>query len=242
MTSKIDFLCDDLTIEFPFLDGHSRSFPARFRGEHSVESSIIGLDRINIKIKSGDRIGLIGRNGAGKSTLLRTLAGVYEPTKGHIEINTKTTNFFGVGVGVDQSANGYENIPLLMALREIPLDRLGEVVADVEEFTELGDALFRPLRTYSAGMRLRIAFAVATFDVQGALLMDEVIGVGDRMFRKKAKARLEAIIDKAPTLLLASHSMGFLKSFCDKAIVFDGGQIEYQGSIKNAEEFYTKSS
>ena len=110
------------------------------------------------------------------------------PTNGHIEINTKTTNFFEVGVGVDQNANGYENIPLLMALREIPLARLGEVVADVEEFTELGDALFRPLRTYSAGMRLRIAFAVATFDVKGALLMDEVMGVGDRTFRKRGKS------------------------------------------------------
>ena len=100
MTSKIDFLCDDLTIEFPFLDGNSRSFKARFRGLHSVESSIIGLNRINIKIKVGSHL-LIGRNGAGKSTLLRTLAGVYVPTKGHIEINTKL-QIFEVGVGVDQ--------------------------------------------------------------------------------------------------------------------------------------------
>jgi len=242
MNSDFEFLCEDLTVEFPIFDSHSRSVKTRLIDGGSVSRSFKGLDGINVTIQKHERIGLLGRNGAGKSTFLRTLAGIYPPTEGRMKINTKTTSFFEVGVGIDPDASGYDNIPLLMASRSIPLTRLEEVIEDVEEFTELGEALSRPLRTYSSGMRLRLAFAAATFEVQGALLMDEVIGVGDTLFRKKARERLEAVIGNVPTLVLASHSMEFLKAFCTEALVFDGGKIVYQGSIENAAQFYEQST
>ena len=118
---------------------------------------------------------------------MQTLAGVYHQTDGSLSINAPSTSFFQVGVGTDPDASGFDNIPLLMASRGIPKNRFDEVLQDVSDFTELGDALYRPLRTYSAGMRLRIAFAVATFEANGALLMDEVIGTDDNSFRIKAE-------------------------------------------------------
>ena len=198
------------------------------------------LDCVSIQISEGDRIGLLGRNGAGKTTFLQTLAGVYHQTDGSLSINAPTTSFFQVGVGTDPDASGFDNIHLLMASRGIPKNRFDEVLQDVSDFTELGDALYRPLRTYSAGMRLRIAFAVATFEANGALLMDEVIGVGDNSFRIKARERLRAMLDDAATLVLASHSSEFLMNFCQRGIVFEKGRIVFDGPIRESIAFHDK--
>ena len=241
LEQDIDFLCENLNVEFPIYDGRTRLVKSRISDGSITKRIFKALSNLNLTIRTGDRIGLIGVNGAGKSTFLRTLAGVYAPTSGRLYINTKPSSLFQIGVGTNPDMSGYENIPLLMALRQIPSSQLDEVIEDVKSFSELGDALAHPLRTYSAGMRLRIAFAVATYAVEGALLIDEVVGVGDAVFRTKSKKRLERLLNVAPTLLLASHSVAFLKSFCTTALVFERGEIMFQGPIQDAVNFYKSS-
>ncbi len=237
MSTNPEIIAKDLVIEFPLFDSASRSMKARMTGERGKSRSFRGLDGLTVTINDGERVGLLGRNGAGKSTFLRTLAGVYPPTKGELTINSKTTSLFDVSVGTDADATGYENIPLLMASRGIARSRYDEVVADVESFTELGDALSRPLRTYSSGMRLRIAFAVATFHSEGILLMDEVVGVGDRDFAEKSKDRITKLMGSAGTLVLASHSNALLQTHCERGLIFEKGNVIFDGPIKEATEF-----
>lgn len=234
MSKNADIFCNDLVVEFPLFDGATRSLKAQLGGANGRARNFRGLDGVTVEIEKGERVGLIGRNGAGKSTFLRTLAGVYAPKSGSLQVNSHVTSLFDVGVGLDQNASGYENIPLLMATRGIPLLRIDEVRSDVEEFTELGDALARPLRTYSAGMRLRIAFAVATFDVEGVLLMDEVVGVGDQQFAEKSKARVQNVMGQAGSVILASHVSTLLKTHCQRGLVFERGKIVFDGDIDEA--------
>ncbi len=234
MTKEPDIICDKLVVEFPLFDSVSRSVKARMSGNKGRSKSFRGLDEVSVTINMGERVGLLGRNGAGKSTFLRTLAGVYVPRSGSLELKSPMTSIFEVAVGTDNDASGYENIPLLMATRGIPFSRYDEVVADVEEFTELGEALLRPLRTYSSGMRLRIAFAVATFQAEGILLMDEVVGVGDSEFAKKSKARIQKLMGEAGSLILASHSPSLLTTHCERGLVFEKGKIIFDGPIEDA--------
>lgn len=235
--SNADIICDNLVIEFPLFDSNARSLKARMTGNTGESRSFRAIDNLSVTITKGERVGLLGKNGAGKSTFLRTLAGVYAPRSGKLLVNNPTTSLFEVGVGTDPDANGYENIPLLMASRGIPSTRLNEVIADVEEFTELKDALFRPLRTYSAGMRLRIAFAIATFHADGILLMDEIVGVGDKQFAQKSRDRIHSLMENATTLVLASHSIQLLKTHCQRGIVFEDGKILFDDKIEAAIEF-----
>lgn len=223
------------------------SFPAFQHNSKSLRSKIFDLgkiktgkksykvfDTLNIKIKCGEKVGLIGNNGAGKSTFLKLLAGLYKPDSGTVDISGTITSIFDLKTGLDLEATGYENIPLLMVANYIPLSRKSEVVEHVKSFTELGDALERPVRTYSAGMRLRLTFSVATAYVSDIILIDEIIGVGDAKFKKKSR---EYIMQKSGTLILASHSTSILKSFCSRGIVFEAGEIVFDGFIEEAIEF-----
>ncbi len=240
MTKKLDVDCDDIVVEFPLFDTVSRSVRAHMTGNAKPPRSFLALNGVSIRIESGERIGVLGRNGAGKSTFLRTLAGVYPPCSGTLKVNTRLTSLFDIAVGVDLDASGYENIPLLMASRGISKSELENVIADVEEFTELGDALLRPVRTYSQGMRLRIAFAIATYHVEGLLLMDEIVGVGDKIFREKAQARLEKILGGEGSIVLATHSTELMKTHCERGIIFDKGKIVFDGELAEAVKQYNR--
>lgn len=235
VSEESEIICEDVVVEFPLFDSVARSVKARMTGNTGLSKRFRALDHVNVTVKKGERIGLLGKNGAGKSTFLRTLAGVYQPQQGSVTVNSeKVTSFFELSVGTDNDASGYENIPLLMATRGIPLSRLEEVTADVEEFSELGEALFRPVRTYSAGMRLRIAFAVATFHSEGVILMDEVVGVGDAQFRKKSQERINNALKGDLTLVLATHAQTLLNEHCNRALIFQDGRIEFDGSVEDA--------
>ncbi len=209
-------------------------------GNTGAIRTVKALDNVSVTINRGERVGILGNNGAGKSTFLRTLAGVYPPQFGSVKLNNKITSLFDIAVGTDPNASGYENIPLLMATRNISISKLDEVISDVQDFTELEEALARPLRTYSAGMRLRIAFTIATFQVNGILLMDEVIGVGDAQFAKKSKERIISLMGQAGTLILASHSSELLETHCRRGIVFNNGKIVFDGDITEANKVVLK--
>lgn len=230
---------ENLSIDFPIYDRASKSVRAQIEQKTGLAQArevrvYHALKNINVSLKDGDRVGLIGQNGAGKSTFLKSLAQIYAPTSGRVEVKGDISSLFNVAIGLDAEASGFDNIHLLMAARAIPLKFYNEVRNQVIEFSELGDALYRPVRTYSAGMRLRLAFAVATARSSQILLLDEVVGVGDAKFREKSRERIETLMHGAGILVIASHSSHFLKTYCTRGLVFDRGELIFDGSISDA--------
>jgi ABC-type polysaccharide/polyol phosphate transport system ATPase subunit len=210
------------------------------RSANSVQY-VRGLTNVSLSIKSGDRIGLIGRNGAGKSTLLKMLAGILPPTSGRMETVGKTTNILSLGAGMDGDLTGYENIERMSRLLDIPKEKWADIREEVAEFTELGQFLGLPLRAYSAGMNLRLGFAMATAYPRDILVIDEVIGAGDMFFQNKATQRIREYTEQARILVIASHSFSTLEGFCNRAIWLDGGRIMADGDIRDVWEAYNAS-
>jgi len=199
-----------------------------------------GLDDISFVARRGDRIGLIGRNGAGKSTLLRTLAGIYQPSAGSCRARGKISTLFSSALGLSAEATGYENIYLGATLLGLSKAAIEEALPEIVDFCELGDFLDLPIRTYSAGMRTRLGFAIATSIRPDILLIDEVFGTGDRHFRAKAKQRIEQVMAKANVLMLASHSDGVIRSMCSKAIWLEQGSVMAFGAVNDVLEQYNQ--
>lgn len=196
------------------------------------------LKDISLKIAVGDRVGLVGRNGAGKSTLLRTIGQIYKPVSGHIHVNGKIASLFDINLGMNPDATGVENIINLGVMRGFTKKQAEGIIGDVQEFTELGDFLYRPVYSYSSGMSMKLAFAVATAFVPDILLIDEVIGVGDAKFMKKAQQRISNIIDSCQAMVLTSHSNEIIKDFCNKVVVLEKGEIQFIGDTNEGIEFY----
>jgi ABC-type polysaccharide/polyol phosphate transport system ATPase subunit len=194
-------------------------------GQHSRTTYVKALDGINLELKEGDRVGLVGHNGAGKSTLLRVLAGVYQPTSGKLTSHGTVRTLFELGVGMDHELTGRKNISRLARLYGFNLKNLDADIQQIEEFSELGGYLDLPVRSYSSGMQLRLLFAIATLYPSDILLIDEVFGVGDEGFQVKAKARLEGIMNEAKIVVMASHSHEIINSFCNKVIRMEAGRV-----------------
>lgn len=192
---------------------------------------INALNNISIDLRDGDRIGLIGQNGAGKTTLLRVLAGVYPPTSGTVRVTGRISPMFDISLGMSPDFTGIENIRVCGALWGLSRAEIDAGIDDIVEFTELGDYLKIPVRTYSAGMLLRLAFAIATLRQPEILLLDEVIGVGDASFMTKAKTRLDKIVNRAQILVVSSHSDLIIRDLCEKVIWLDKGSVAAFGAV-----------
>lgn len=199
------------------------------------------LNNINLTLNKGDRVGLLGRNGAGKSTLLKVLAKIYKPSIGTLEVNGKIASLFDVNAGMNIESTGYENIINLATMRRISKKNAHHLIKDIEEFTNLGDFLNHPVCVYSAGMQMKLAFAVATAIPSEIMLIDEVIGAGDAHFMEKATQRLSSMIESSQILVLASHSNDIIKRFCNKVIVLERGEIQFFGDVEKGIQFYTES-
>jgi ABC-type polysaccharide/polyol phosphate transport system ATPase subunit len=193
---------------------------------------------LNLDLADGDRVCLIGHNGAGKTTLLRLVAGIYPPARGSMSIDGKVFALLGTGMALNSDATGYENMKMVANLYDWPVARLGALMKDIEEFTELGEYLSLPTRTYSAGMQARLAFAMATAQSPDILLIDEAIGAGDAEFQEKAQDRVKQFIDRAKIILLASHSVALCRAICTKGLVLEKGRSEFFGGIDEAYECY----
>jgi ABC-type polysaccharide/polyol phosphate transport system ATPase subunit len=202
---------------------------------------INALNNISLEVRDGERIGLVGQNGAGKTTLLRVLAGVYPPTSGEVQVTGRVSPMFDISLGMSPDSTGLENIKVCGALWGLSRAEIAAGIDDIVEFTELGDYLKIPVRTYSAGMLLRLSFAIATLRQPEILLLDEVIGVGDASFMAKAKARLEKIVSRAQILVVSSHSDGIIRDLCDKAIWLDKGSIAAFGTVDEVLAAYNGS-
>jgi lipopolysaccharide transport system ATP-binding protein len=183
------------------------------------------LKDISLEIRAGDRIGLLGHNGAGKTTLLRLLGGVYEPSGGAITIEGRVTSLIDVTLGMDFEATGYENILLRGLMLGISRPEIRGLTPEIAEFSGLGGYLSMPVRTYSSGMVLRVAFSIVTSVHPDILLMDEWLSVGDADFVKKAEERLKKLVDKASILVLASHNAKIIKDLCNVTVLLEHGRI-----------------
>lgn len=195
----------------------------RMQSDHG-RTVVHALRAVTLELQQGDRLGLVGPNGAGKTTLLRVMAGVYEPTRGSVSVDGNVTPLLDSAMGIDMEATGNENIMLRGTLLGIPRARLLEMRDEIAEFTELGDYLAMPVRTYSSGMVLRLAFGISTSVTPEILIMDEFFAVGDASFIQKAQRRLDEIAADARILVLASHSEAMIKTMCNKALWMQAGE------------------
>ncbi|OZM73245.1 ABC transporter ATP-binding protein [Amycolatopsis antarctica] len=226
-------------VDFPIFDAKTRSMKNRVLGKvggkigtDSKVPVIEALHDISLSVKEGDRIGLVGHNGAGKSTLLRLMSGIYEPTRGSAKITGKIAPVFDLGVGMDPEISGYENIMIRGLFLGMTRKEMEKRVDDIAEFTELGDYLQMPLRTYSTGMRVRLALGVVTTIDPEILILDEGIGAVDAAFLNKARNRLVDLVKRSGLLVFASHQDDLLLELCTSAIWMDEGTMKMQGTLR----------
>lgn len=221
-----------LTIQFPVYGADHRSLKRHITGavggtlgraSPKAPTIVRALHNIDLRLESGDRLGLIGHNGAGKTTLLRAIAGAYAPDEGSILVEGKLASLLEPMLGMDAFVTGLENIRLRGLLMGLTSRQIKDRTEEIAEFTGLGPFLGMPLKTYSAGMIGRLAFAVSTAVDADILLMDEWLGAGDADFRHKAHERLMTLFANSKIVVLASHDMSLLRDLCNKFIVLSGG-------------------
>jgi ABC-type polysaccharide/polyol phosphate transport system ATPase subunit len=199
------------------------------------------LQDINLHINQGDRIAFIGHNGAGKSTMLKLLAGIYQPTSGRLLVEGRISSLFDLTLGFEGEASGWENIAYRSYLQgETPASVRAKKQA-IAEFSELGDFLNMPVRYYSAGMVVRLAFSIATAIEPEILLVDEVLSVGDLAFQHKARQRMRDMMDKAHLMVVVSHDLESLPYMCNRAVWMDHGRIRMMGSCTEVIAAYRSS-
>jgi ABC-2 type transport system ATP-binding protein len=230
----------DVSVDIPIYDVRSKSLlrkmvPSRAVGGGFAEAGshviVSALRNISFEAGHGDRVALVGNNGAGKSTLLRVLSEVYPPTTGSVEVTGRISPLFDATLGMSMDATGWENIRMCGRLWGLTRRQVEDSIPDIVDFTELGDYLNIPVRAYSTGMMLRLAFAIATVRAPEVMLIDEVIGVGDARFFDKAFARMRSVVEQSSILFVASHADGILRLLCNKAIWLQAGTLMAYGEI-----------
>lgn len=224
----------DVVVEFPIYGSRSRSLKntviraatggmlARDAAERVV---VRALDGVTFEFREGDRIGIAGHNGSGKTTLLRVIAGAYEPVSGAIQTKGRIASMLSVALGMDPEATGYENIFLRAAILGLKPRDVAPMVSEIREFSELGDYIDMPIRTYSTGMSMRLSFAISTCVAADIILMDEWLSVGDPAFREKAQLRLRRLVDQATILVLASNDERLIRDNCNRIMRLSHGKI-----------------
>lgn len=193
--------------------------------------TVRGLEGIDLDLKPGDRLGLVGHNGSGKSTLLRVLSGIYYPTEGTADISGECVSLINISLGIDPEATGRENIRLRTAMMGLTPAETRARIDEIIEFSGLGDFIDMPFRTYSSGMQLRLAFAVSTAIQPQILIMDEWLSTGDEDFRVRAEQRMQSLVNNTDILVLASHSQPLIESVCNRVIWLEHGHIRMEGEV-----------
>jgi lipopolysaccharide transport system ATP-binding protein len=194
------------------------SFLKRLTKDKAQINSVTALNNLDLHLKDGDRLGVMGPNGSGKSTLLRTIAGIYEPTLGSIEVKGSIASLIDISLGMDMEATGYENIRMRGIMMGLKLKQIKAIEEEIADFTELGQFLEMPIRTYSTGMHMRLGFAVSTTIPADIILMDEWLSVGDSDFLVKAEKRLHDYIQKSSILVIASHSEDLVSKLTNQLV------------------------
>ncbi len=234
-------------VEFPIYNVNARSFKKRFLrlatgGTISKDANktvvIRSLDNVSLTIQHGDRVGLIGHNGAGKSTLLRLIANIYEPTGGDRIVEGNISSILNLTQGIEVEYTGYENIMIRGTILGVSRKRIKEQMNEIAEMTGLGDYMAMPVRTYSLGMLVRLAFAISTSINPEILLIDEVFGAGDADFMQKAVAKMQNLLTQSSIVVLATHQDDLIRQFCNKVLLLDGGKVKFFGEPEEALKLY----
>jgi len=243
--ASIEF--NDVAVDFPIYNTSGRSLKKRLISAATggqIGADPLGrvvvraLEGLSFTLRDGDRVGLLGHNGAGKSTLLRLLSGVYMPSHGSARIEGEIGSLIDISLGIDPEATGRENIYLRGALLGMGKAELKDRMEEIVAFSELGDFIDMPLRTYSSGMHLRLAFAVSTTVRPEILLMDEWLSVGDQGFKHKAEERMRELVQATNILVIASHSRDLVLETCNRAIWLEHGKIRMDGPAEEVADAY----
>ncbi len=229
---------EHVTLQYPIYNSRGMSLRnqivriatgGRIEKEAGHTTVVTALNDVSFKLKDGDAIGLIGHNGAGKSTLLRTLAGIYQPAMGRIERIGRVATVFEIGAGLEPELSGYENVFNLGMMMGMSYKQVKAILPDIEEFTELGEFLQLPVRTYSSGMTMRLMFAVATANTPEILLIDEMLSTGDASFQDKSKSRIQKLIAAAKIFVFASHDPELIRTYCNRVFRLEHGKLAEVG-------------
>jgi lipopolysaccharide transport system ATP-binding protein len=197
-----------------------------------------GLRNVSLQVKRGETLGVIGGNGAGKSTLLKLLSGILDPDEGKVLRKVRNISLLTLGLGFLPNLSGRDNAVLSGILLGKTKDEMRNLLDDIIDFSEIGDAINDPVRTYSSGMRARLSFATALKADSDMILVDELLGVGDRQFRKKSTQAMKEQISSEKTVVIVSHNEELIKEVCDRLIWIDAGTIKAQGSVEEVRKQY----
>ena len=211
---------------------------AKFR--KTEQDFFVALDGIDLEVNEGEILGIIGRNGSGKSTLLRTISGIYRPDDGIIRSKGQITLMAGLGIGFNVNLSGRENIYLYGSILGHSNETMNALMDSIIEFADLNGFIDQPLRTYSAGMRARLGFSIASAVKPDILLIDEVLSVGDQEFREKSMARILEIVKGSRTVVLVSHNFSIMKQICTRLIMIENGRIISNGSPEEVITSYSE--
>lgn len=243
-------VAENLTVQFPYKYG-GRSLLSSIglkvggvigKPREAPENSafVTALDNVSFNLRTGDRLGLIGHNGSGKSTLLQVLNGGLFPTKGNLETVGRISPLLNLGNGAAPELSGLDNILLLGLHAGMTRDEIRARQEEIVAFSELGDFIQLPIRTYSAGMYLRLSFAIATCINPEILLIDELFGAGDTGFYNKARKRMEELVEKSGILVFSTHAMGLVEMYCSKVMVLSHGKSVFIGAPMEAKKIYSE--
>ncbi len=242
MAAYLEF--QNVTVQYPIFNSRNmslRNHLVRITTGGLIEKEsghnriVTALQGVSFTLNHGDSVALIGHNGAGKSTLLRTMADVYTPSQGKIIRHGRVAPMLDMGAGMDMELSGYENIIRMSMLLGLRREEVERNMPEIEAFTQLGDFLQLPVRTYSSGMATRLMFAVATSVKPDILLVDEVFGTGDAEFQDKARKRMEALIRSVGIFVFATHNNALIKQYCNRFFFLEHGKIREldAGEVRN---------
>jgi ABC-type polysaccharide/polyol phosphate transport system ATPase subunit len=239
---------NSVTVDLPIYTASTRSLRrslasfgvgGRLRSDSQRHVSVRALDDVSLSLRDGERLGVVGLNGAGKSTLLRVVGGLLEPTSGSISVTGQVSTLLSVDALMDPEMTGEENVEHVSALIHLSPHRGRSLMEDVASFSELGDFLKLPVRTYSAGMRVRLSFALMTAQNPDILVLDEAISAGDETFANKAGQRFLGLTERTRIIVLACHSKPMLETLCDRVLWMERGRIRACGPVDDVLEDYS---
>lgn len=237
--SKPSIVVDDLCVRFrPYVE--RKPTLRRTVGRRRVAEEVVALDHVSFSVNPGEALGVIGRNGAGKSTLLKCIAGTLRPNSGKVVVNGKTSTLLQLGVGFIPALSGRRNVYLGGLAAGMSRREVDERYDDIVSYAELEGAIDRPMNTYSSGMFQRLAFSVAMHLDPEILLLDEVLAVGDEGFKKKSMEAMQDLLERAGTIVFVSHALKNVRSFCDRAVWLNDGQVAAEGESAEVIKAYRR--